>query len=61
MDSPCQNICHLNPQTHHCDGCGRTGDEIANWIRLTPCERRKIMDALPDRLRTLNTALECTK
>jgi uncharacterized protein len=50
MDTPCQNLCHLNPVTGFCDGCGRTGSEIASWGRFTPTERRAIMAILPARL-----------
>ncbi len=50
MDTPCQNLCHLNPVTGFCDGCGRTGTEIASWVRFTPSERLAIMATLPARL-----------
>lgn len=36
-----------------CIGCGRSGDEIARWVQLSPAERRAIMDALPERLERL--------
>lgn len=50
LDTPCIDICHLNALTGHCEGCGRTGAEIANWLNLTPSQRRAIMAVLPQRL-----------
>ena len=55
MDTPCINLCHLNKDTGFCDGCGRSGNEIAIWIRLTPAERRAIMALLPERLQRAHT------
>ena len=31
-------------------GCGRSGDEIARWVEMTPEQRRTIMKTLPERL-----------
>ncbi len=50
MESPCQNLCHLDEITGWCDGCGRTGAEIASWIKFSPVERRAIMATLPQRM-----------
>lgn len=49
-DSPCKNICLIDPDTEQCIGCGRTRGEIAEWDRLTSEERLAIMARLPDRL-----------
>lgn len=49
IESPCEKICMLHPETRLCIGCSRTGDEIARWGRMTPEERRNIMADLPDR------------
>lgn len=48
-ESPCTNICQIHPATGLCLGCARTGDEIARWSRMSPAERRAIMDLLPAR------------
>jgi predicted Fe-S protein YdhL (DUF1289 family) len=40
-------------KTGYCFGCGRTRDEIAGWIGMTPEQRRAIMDGLPARLETV--------
>ena len=50
IESPCENICMLHPETRLCVGCKRTGDEIAGWGRMTPEDRRRIMDELPARV-----------
>lgn len=53
METPCVNICMLDPASGLCIGCGRSGDEIAGWAGMTPAERRAIMDTLPERLKRL--------
>lgn len=55
IQSPCVKICMIHPQTGLCLGCKRTGDEIARWSRMSPEERRTIMDALPGRQGQLTT------
>ena len=40
-------------KTGYCFGCGRTREEIAAWIDLTPEQRRTIMAGLPARLETV--------
>ena len=49
--TPCRRICRLDPATGFCEGCGRTGAEIAAWGGLPEAERRRIMARLPGRLR----------
>jgi predicted Fe-S protein YdhL (DUF1289 family) len=47
--SPCIGICHLGADGL-CDGCLRSGDEIARWMAMGDPERRRIMDeVLPER------------
>jgi len=31
VESPCKNVCELDPNTGLCLGCKRTEDEIQNW------------------------------
>lgn len=50
METPCVNICLLDDNSGLCVGCGRTGDEIARWVDMTPDQRRAIMNRLPERL-----------
>ena len=53
IESPCILVCSIDLKTCYCFGCGRTGEEIAGWIGMTPQQRREIMDTLPARLATV--------
>jgi len=47
--TPCIGICTLG-RDGLCEGCLRTGDEIAQWSRLSDAERLAIMnEVLPAR------------
>lgn len=47
--TPCIGVCTLAP-SGHCDGCFRTGDEIARWLSMSDEQRRHLMDdVLPAR------------
>ena len=48
--SPCIGICRLDAATGWCEGCGRTGTEIARWIDAPDAERLAVFEALPKRL-----------
>lgn len=54
--SPCVGICRLDEQTGWCDGCGRTGAEIAGWPDATDADRLAIFERLPERLATIGMA-----
>ena len=49
IESPCVKVCTLDAQAGLCLGCGRTLDEIARWLAMTPVERAQIMADLPSR------------
>jgi predicted Fe-S protein YdhL (DUF1289 family) len=51
IDTPCIDVCSIDPKTNLCSGCLRSLDEIAAWGGLPPSERRRIMAALPGRSR----------
>lgn len=53
METPCVDICILDDASGLCVGCGRSGDEIARWVDMTPSQRQVIMSALPERLKQL--------
>jgi uncharacterized protein len=53
IETPCVKVCVIEPETGFCIGCGRTGSEIAGWIEMDVPERRRIMEALPERVATL--------
>ncbi|TBR39023.1 DUF1289 domain-containing protein [Dyella terrae] len=47
--SPCIGICRLD-ERGLCEGCFRTGDEIARWRSMSDAERTRYMDEiLPER------------
>lgn len=56
IETPCVKICTLDAERRLCLGCGRTVDEIAQWAGLSAAERRRIMDALPERLAACNAS-----
>jgi uncharacterized protein len=50
IESPCILVCAIDPKTGYCFGCGRTRQEISDWISMSADNRRQIMSALPARL-----------
>ncbi len=50
VDSPCQNICLIDPESRYCIGCGRTGLEISLWPNMTDDERRSLKSELITRM-----------
>ena len=47
--TPCIGVCILDP-AGFCDGCFRTGDEIARWLSMSDAERLDLMErVLPER------------
>jgi predicted Fe-S protein YdhL (DUF1289 family) len=49
ISSPCVGVCELRPDGL-CEGCLRTGAEIARWRSMSEDERRFIMECtLPAR------------
>ncbi len=49
IESPCVKICVVNPKARLCVGCWRSLDEIRDWTRMTPQERRDVMAQAPQR------------
>jgi uncharacterized protein len=43
--SPCVGICRLDSRGY-CEGCHRTGDEIARWRNMSETERNHYMDVV---------------
>ena len=49
VESPCIKVCVIQPDTRLCTGCARSIDEITNWSRMSPDERRRVMEDLSRR------------
>jgi len=41
-ESPCNDICTTDPDSGLCIGCGRTQNEISNWLNYSD-EQKKIV------------------
>jgi hypothetical protein len=49
IPTPCTGVCRLDADGY-CEGCRRTGEEIANWLRMADSERLRLMQVeLPRR------------
>jgi len=53
IESPCILVCSIDMKTGYCHGCGRTRDEISQWIDMTSAQRLGVMASLPARLETI--------
>jgi hypothetical protein len=54
IETPCANICIVDPASRLCRGCGRSLDEIAHWTAYSDIERRRVMAELPRRLEAMS-------
>ncbi|HEY4918962.1 MAG TPA: DUF1289 domain-containing protein [Xanthobacteraceae bacterium] len=43
IESPCNRVCTLDPDTDLCLGCGRSLDEITAWTRMSDAERTRVL------------------
>lgn len=43
--TPCIGVCTLDP-VGYCDGCLRTGNEIAGWMSMSDAQRLHMMDVV---------------
>lgn len=57
IPSPCTGICKTDAASGLCLGCGRTGDEIAEWPSAGELRRRAIWAALPERVKALGISI----
>jgi predicted Fe-S protein YdhL (DUF1289 family) len=57
MTSPCTGICKMDDASGVCLGCGRTGDEIAEWPLASEERRSAIWTLLPRRFDGLGIAV----
>ncbi len=49
IESPCIKLCVIHPEARICAGCFRTIDEIGGWGRMSPEDRRRVIEELPER------------
>jgi predicted Fe-S protein YdhL (DUF1289 family) len=49
IESPCVEVCVVDPATGFCIGCFRTLDEIAGWSAMSRDDRRRVLAELPGR------------
>ncbi|MFA5581897.1 MAG: DUF1289 domain-containing protein [Paracoccaceae bacterium] len=49
VETPCIDICVIDPASRLCRGCLRSIDEIASWGAMTSDARHAVMAALPAR------------
>lgn len=55
IETPCIQICVIDPVSSYCIGCGRTGNEVAGWTGYTSEERRAIMSGLTERMKHMTS------
>jgi len=56
IETPCTRVCAVHPALRLCVGCGRSLEEIANWVALSDGERTRLMGELPQRLAAMRKA-----
>ena len=53
VPSPCISICRMSASSGLCEGCFRTGDEIAVWSRADDDEKRALWSVITQRMDAL--------
>jgi predicted Fe-S protein YdhL (DUF1289 family) len=53
IETPCDNVCTLDPAAGLCLGCGRSLSEIEQWTAFNDAQRSRVMKELPRRLEVL--------
>lgn len=51
VDSPCVEVCRMDPAKDVCAGCWRTLDEISRWRDMSDPERTSVIEAIAQRKR----------
>ena len=46
IHSPCNDICTIDPENGLCMGCGRTSEEIANWVFFSEKQKKQVLKTL---------------
>ena len=42
-DSPCKDVCRQDSDSGFCVGCGRTKEEIANWLFYSEEQKKQVL------------------
>jgi|MDSV01.3.fsa_nt_gb uncharacterized protein len=53
IESPCNAICSTDPKNDLCTGCGRTREEIENWLIYSDKQKEKVLDNIKKRSKHL--------
>jgi predicted Fe-S protein YdhL (DUF1289 family) len=46
MNTPCINVCEIDPKLKRCRGCWRTLEQIESWIEYSPDKQLELMEEL---------------
>lgn len=57
IDLPCIDICTMDRDSGECIGCGRTIEEISNWVSLDNFKKKQILDKLNTRKNNIKTKI----
>ena len=49
VESPCSGVCTTDPESGLCVGCGRTQEEIMNWLSYSISQKKKVLKDLRQR------------
>src|SRR5262249_225899 len=58
IETPCEKICIVEPQSGLCRGCGRSLAEIERWAAYSDAERPRMMAELAGRVATMSSRVE---
>jgi predicted Fe-S protein YdhL (DUF1289 family) len=54
VPSPCVNVCQMDPGSGLCLGCRRTLREIADWLEMSPEDKRAVLERIAQRAHAPN-------
>lgn len=49
INSPCIDLCTTDSESGLCIGCGRTPEEIANWVSFSEKQKEQVLKNLENR------------
>jgi len=54
IKSPCINICDIDVENNTCKGCGRSINQITQWVNYTDKERSEIISNIKNNSKKLS-------